>query len=76
MPYQSIDELPESEVGDYDEAQRRAFLQAYQEAYEAYKQDEQIALVSGHTAAKEMRKRPADSPKGTGAKNEMLSHSN
>ena len=72
MPYNSTADLPESEVGQYDEFQRKIFLEAYQEAYEEYDHDENIALVTAHTAAKDARKKPEDYRKGSMAKNTML----
>lgn len=72
MPYQSIEELPEALVRGYDEMQRRAFLEAYNRAYEKYSQDEATALASAHQAAKEARKKPEEYRKGAMAKNRAM----
>ncbi len=72
MPYQSITDLPEALVQGYDEMQRRAFLDAYNRAYEKYSHDEATALASAHQAAQEARKKPEEYRKGTMAKNRAM----
>ncbi|HEU5282840.1 MAG TPA: cation transporter [Burkholderiales bacterium] len=55
MPYRSIQDLPESQVARYSLHQRRAFLEAFNRAFEQYGGDERIAFAVAHTAAKRAR---------------------
>jgi cation transport regulator len=52
MPYDSVDDLPEAQVDQYSEHQKRAFLAAFNNAYEEYEGDESRAFAVAHTAAK------------------------
>lgn len=52
MPYKSISDLPASQVDQYDEHQKKAFLEAYNHAYEEYHHDESQAFRVAHAAAK------------------------
>jgi cation transport regulator len=50
MPYESISDLPQEQVGQYSRHQKRAFLQAFNSAIEQYK-DESRAFAVAHSAA-------------------------
>ncbi|EYB67705.1 hypothetical protein DEIPH_ctg033orf0133 [Deinococcus phoenicis] len=52
MPYQSISDLPQSQVDQYDPHQQEAFLKAFNSALEEYGGDEHRAFAVAHTAAK------------------------
>ena len=58
MPYKSIQDLPEAQVDQYNEHQKRAFLKAFNNAYEEYKHDEGKAFAVAHKAAKQAGDRP------------------
>ena len=53
MPYNSIADLPPAQVDQYDEHQKRAFLEAFNSAYEQYGHDEHRAFAVAHHAAKQ-----------------------
>lgn len=53
MPYQTIAELPQAQVDQYDQHQKRAFLEAFNHAYEEYGHDESRAFAVAHHAAKQ-----------------------
>ena len=57
MPYDKISDLPESQVDQYDHHQKKAFLEAYNNAYEEYHGDESKAFAVAHHAAKEAGKK-------------------
>lgn len=52
MPYKSISDLPEAQVDQYDQHQKKVFLEAYNNAYEEYGHDESRAFAVAHAAAK------------------------
>lgn len=52
MPYQSISDLPKAQTDQYNEHQKRAFLEAFNNAYREYKGDEHRAFAVAHAAAK------------------------
>lgn len=52
MPYDSISDLPDSQVDQYDEHQKKAFLEAFNNAMEEY-DDESRAFAVAHKAAKQ-----------------------
>jgi cation transport regulator len=52
MPYSKISELPQAQVDQYDPHQKKAFLEAFNNAYEEYHHDESRAFAVAHTAAK------------------------
>lgn len=54
LPYQSVAELPPSQVDQYDEHQKEAFLKAFNHALEEYGGDEHRAFAVAHTAAKKV----------------------
>ncbi len=53
MPYDSISDLPKSQVDQYDRHQKEAFLKAFNNAYHEYHGDESQAFAVAHHAAKE-----------------------
>jgi cation transport regulator len=59
MAYSTIAELPKAQVARYDEHQKEAFLQAFNNAYEEYGHDEHRAFAVAHQAAKRAGKREA-----------------
>ncbi len=50
-PYQTLAELPEAQVARYDHHEKRAFLEAFNHAYEEYGHDEHRAFAVAHAAA-------------------------
>lgn len=58
MPYKSVEDLPKAQTDQYNEHQKRAFLKAFNNAYEEYKGDESRAFAVAHTAAKQAGERP------------------
>ena len=53
MPYRRISDLPTAQVDQYDKHQQRAFLKAFNNAYEQYGHDESRAFAVAHHAAKQ-----------------------
>lgn len=53
MPYDSISDLPDEQVDQYDRHQKEAFLEAFNNAYEEYDHDESRAFAVAHKAAKQ-----------------------
>lgn len=62
MPYQSIADLPKSQVDQYDQHQKKAFLEAYNHAYEEYHHDEHRAFAVAHAAAKKAGEKESHQP--------------
>lgn len=52
MPYDSISDLPKSQVDQYTHHQKKAFLEAFNNAYKEYHGDESKAFAVAHHAAK------------------------
>lgn len=52
MPYSKVFDLPEAQVDQYTPHQKRAFLEAFNNAYEEYGHDESRAFAVAHSAAK------------------------
>lgn len=52
MPYKDISDLPSSQVDQYDQHQKRAFLEAFNNAEKEY-HDEHRAFAVAHHAAKQ-----------------------
>jgi cation transport regulator len=52
MPYDTIDELPQTRVDQYSPHQKEAFLAAFNNAFEEYDGDEHRAFAVAHAAAK------------------------
>jgi cation transport regulator len=52
MPYERIADLPEDQVDQYNEEQKKAFLEACNNAMEQFGGDEERAMAVAHAAAK------------------------
>ena len=52
MPYKSISDLPTSQVDQYDQHQKKAFLEAFNHAEQEY-HDEHRAFAVAHHAAQQ-----------------------
>lgn len=52
MPYEKISDLPEAQVDQYTPHQKKAFLEAFNNAYDEYGGDESRAFAVAHSAAK------------------------
>ena len=52
MPYTSISDLPKAQTDQYNAHQKKAFLEAFNNAYKQYGGDEGRAFAVAHTAAK------------------------
>lgn len=53
MPYKSISELPQAQVQKYTQHQKKAFLEAFNNAYREYDGDESRAFAVAHHAAQQ-----------------------
>jgi cation transport regulator len=51
MPYDDVSDLPEKQVDQYSAHGKRAFLKAFNNAYEEYDGDEGRAFAVAHSAA-------------------------
>lgn len=60
MPYEKISELPEAQVDQYTHHQKKAFLEAFNNAYEEYDRDESKAFAVAHHAAKQASEKDED----------------
>lgn len=58
MPYRTIEDLPEAQTDQYNKHQKKAFLKAFNNAYEQYGGDESRAFAVAHTAAKRAGEKP------------------
>jgi cation transport regulator len=58
MPYQSIGDLPEAQTDQYNEHQKKAFLDAFNNAYREYGGNEHRAFAVAHAAAKRAGEKP------------------
>jgi cation transport regulator len=58
MPYRSVEDLPKAQTDQYNAHQKKAFLEAFNNAYEQYGGDESRAFAVAHAAAKRAGKRP------------------
>jgi len=56
VPYKSISNLPREQVRKYTPHQKKAFLEAFNNAYKEYAGDESKAFAVAHHAAKQARK--------------------
>ena len=57
MPYKSISDLPKAQVQKYSAHQKKAFLEAFNSAYEEYDHDESKAFAVAHHAAQQASKK-------------------
>ena len=55
MPYRSIEDLPKAQTDQYNEHQKKAFLEAFNNAYDEYDGDESKAFAVAHHAAKQAK---------------------
>jgi len=58
MPYRTIADLPKAQTDQYNEHQKKAFLEAFNSAYKEYHHDESRAFAVAHHAAKQAVQRP------------------
>jgi cation transport regulator len=58
MPYNSVDDLPKAQTDQYNAHQKKAFLEAFNNAYQEYGGDEHRAFAVAHAAAKRAGERP------------------
>lgn len=63
MPYQSIADLPKAQTDQYNDHQKKAFLEAFNNAYKEYHADERRAFAVAHSAAKRAGDNPAQAKK-------------
>lgn len=59
MPYREISDLPASQVDQYDQHQKRAFLEAFNRAEQEY-HDEHRAFAVAHHAAQQAGRHERD----------------
>ncbi|HXS51421.1 MAG TPA: ChaB family protein [Usitatibacter sp.] len=58
MPYRSIEDLPKAQTDQYNPHQKKAFLEAFNSAYEEYHHDESRAFAVAHSAARKAGEKP------------------
>ncbi len=58
MPYRTTSDLPAAQTSRYSAHQKRAFLEAFNNAYEEYGGDEHRAFAVAHAAARKAGVRP------------------
>jgi cation transport regulator len=58
MPYKSISDLPKAQVQKYSAHQKKAFFEAFNNAYKEYGGDESKAFAVAHHAAQQASKQP------------------
>ena len=56
MPYKTISDLPKAQVQKYTMHQKKAFLEAFNNAYKEYGRDESKAFAVAHHAAQQASK--------------------
>jgi cation transport regulator len=61
MPYKAIRDLPKAQVEQYTAHQKKAFLEAFNNAYEEYGHDESRAFAVAHHAAQHASRKAARS---------------
>lgn len=52
MPYNTVADLPKAQTDQYNPHQKKAFLEAFNNAFMEYKGDESRAFAVAHSAAK------------------------
>ena len=52
MPYRTVSDLPKAQTDQYNPHQKKAFLEAFNNAFDEYKGDEHRAFAVAHAAAK------------------------
>src|SRR5450755_4950487 len=58
MPYSTVADLPKAQTDQYNPHQKKAFLEAFNNAYKEYKGDESRAFAVAHSAAKKAGSKP------------------
>lgn len=58
MPYRTVDDLPKAQTDQYNAHQKKAFLEAFNNAFREYRGDEHRAFAVAHAAAKKAGTRP------------------
>ena len=58
MPYNSVADLPKAQTDQYNPHQKKAFLEAFNNAFKEYKGDESRAFAVAHSAAKKAGQKP------------------
>jgi cation transport regulator len=58
MPYNTVADLPKAQTDQYNPHQKKAFLEAFNNAYKEYKSDESRAFAVAHSAAKKAGEKP------------------
>jgi cation transport regulator len=58
MPYRTVEDLPKAQTDQYNAHQKKAFLEAFNNAYDEYGGDESRAFAVAHAAAKKAGSRP------------------
>lgn len=60
MPYDKISDLPQSQVDQYDAHQKKAFLEAFNNAEQEYHNEHQAFAVAHHAAKQAGKKERRD----------------
>lgn len=58
MPYRTVQDLPQAQTDQYNPHQKKAFLEAFNNAFDEYKGDEHRAFAVAHAAAKKAGSKP------------------
>jgi cation transport regulator len=58
MPYNTVADLPKAQTNQYNPHQKKAFLEAFNNAFKEYKGDESRAFAVAHSAAKKAGQKP------------------
>ena len=58
MPYRSVQDLPKAQTDQYNPHQKKAFFEAFNNAYKEYGGDESRAFAVAHAAAKKAGDKP------------------
>jgi cation transport regulator len=58
MPYRTVADLPKAQTDQYNPHQKKAFLDAFNSAYDEYHGDEHRAFAVAHAAAKKAGDKP------------------
>ena len=58
MPYRTVSDLPKAQTDQYNPHQKKAFLEAFNSAYEQSGGDEGRAFAVAHSAAKKAGEKP------------------
>jgi cation transport regulator len=56
MPYKTISDLPKAQLAKYSVHQKKAFLEAFNNAFKEYGHDERKAFAVAHHAAQQASK--------------------